>query len=245
MGTPMREQGVIFVHIPKAAGTSLKQALVEANSEGAFCFDYGRPMAKGSLRRKIDCLYHSVYGSRPLGRIIFGHFLVGKYARPGLSSFRKDPRFKYAVFLREPLQRAISHFHFWKRTLVPGHRVWETFMRENWDIERFLLGDEHRNFQSQFLWRFNLSQFDFVGLAERYEESLRMLGAAIPLLADLNARKENVNPQRSPIDGYVVAPSLAAAFKQRNNLDYVLYDQALELFAKQQARFGGEHKHQL
>lgn len=110
-------------------------------------------------------------------------------------------------------------------------------MRENWSLERFLLSKEHENFQSQFLWRFPISNFDFIRLTEHFEESIQMLGRAFPELEDLSLRSDNSNPERKMGNKYIVAPDLAEAFKQRNAEDYAIYEQALNLFEQQRQRF--------
>lgn len=227
---------LIFVHIPKAAGTSLKHALIAKGGEAAISFRNDRPMSDGPRTRQAKCLLASWCAETPCRQITFGHFLVGRFARFTPWGFEKREGLQYATFLREPLQRAISHYYFWKRTCVSGHKVWERFTAEAWSLERFLLSPEHANFQSRFLWRFPLADFDFVGLAERYEESIAMLGAMFPELVGLERRADNANPEKTVGNGYEVDPVLAMKFKERNAEDYALYALALELFAKQRQR---------
>jgi hypothetical protein len=227
---------VVMVHIPKAAGTSLKKAISEKIGADNIYFDYNRPLAKGDLHRQARCLISGITASSRSEALIFGHFLVGKYAKFNGSYFEHHKRFSYAVFLRDPLQRAMSHFFFWKRTAVNGHRIWEQFTRENWSLERFLLSKEHTNFQAKFLWRFPLSQFDFIGLTEYFDDSVKMLGCVFPVLKDLSVKAENSNPQNTVGVNYRIDSSLASEFMRRNKLDYALYDQAVEHFLAQKSR---------
>jgi hypothetical protein len=228
---------LIFVHIPKAAGTSLKNAIVEKAGASAVVFKYDKPMADGRATRRLKCLAAALRGEAPQAPITFGHFLVGKFCRPTPGGFAPRPGLRYATFLREPLQRAVSHYHFWKRTHLGGHRVWERFTRENWSLERFLLGREHQDFQSQFLWGFSLDSFDFVGIAEHYEESVALLYQVFPDLAGLAIRAENANPEKRIGGGYAVDPTLAEEFRRRNARDYVLYEEALARFEAMRQRF--------
>lgn len=224
---------IIFVHIPKAAGTSLKQAISDRVGADNIYFDYNRPLARGELQRKAHCLFSSFAAKPREEALIFGHFLAGKYASFNGRYFRRRREISYVTFLREPLQRAISHFFFWKRTAVDGHRVWERFSRENWSLERFLLSKEHTNFQAKFLWRFPLNEFDFIGLTEHFNDSVKMLGCVFPLLKDLPIKTENTNPQNTMGMHYKIDPCLASEFMRRNNLDYALYGQAVQLFLAQ------------
>jgi hypothetical protein len=228
---------IVFLHIPKAAGTAIKAAIIEKFGQDSIQFDYARPLARGRLPRNIKCIVDGFLLSPPQSSLIFGHFLVGKYADLSKGIFRKKRDFAYAVFFRDPLQRAISHYYFWKVTNVKGHAVWEKFTRENWGLERFLLSKEHDNFHSQFLWRFPISNFDFVGVTEHFDESVRMLGCAFPVLSGLSIRSDNSNPEKEIGQRYAVDPALAAEFKLRNKVDYALYEQALRIFEQQRQRF--------
>lgn len=219
-----------MLHIPKAAGTSLKKALIDKIGADNIYFDYRRPMAKGDLVRKVDCLVSSITSMPRSESLIFGHFLAGKYAQFNGLYFRKRQRTAYITFLRHPLQRALSHFFFWKRTAVTGHRIWEKFHRDNWSLEQFLLSKEHTNLQAKFLWRFPLTQFDFIGLTEHFDDSVKILGHLFPVLKDLSIETENSNPENTVGLHYTIDSDLESEFVRRNQLDYALYHQAVALF---------------
>lgn len=231
---------IVILHIPKAAGTSLKQAISERVGADNVVSDYRRPLAKVDLHRKLDCVISSFYAGPTHSAVVFGHFVVGKYARFTGLNFIKRKGLGYVIFLRDPMQRAVSHYHFWKRTYLGGHRIWDKFARENWSLEQFLLSRQHTNFQSKFIWRFPLSQFDFIGLAEHYDDSLEMLGQAFPILKDLPIKSENGNPQKTTGAEYRIDPNLASEFKRRNEIDYTLYAHALERFIEQKSRLLGD-----
>lgn len=229
-GFPTR---LIFVHIPKSAGTSLMKSIAERVGDDDMHCILDKVGAKGYLHRNLEATAHAIR-CKPFGyRVYFGHFMAIKYARCNGRGFARREGCCYATMLRDPLQRAMSHYHFWKRTDVSGHRIWERFIKENWSLERFLLSDELCNLQSRFFWGFPLRRFDMVGLAERYEESLTMLGRIFPPLSNLPSLTANVNPVR-PDDGtYNIDLRLVDAFKQRNQLDYALYSTAVTMFEQQ------------
>ena len=225
----------VFVHIPKAAGTSLKNALESRFGAEHIHYDYQRPMARPAWRRNLDCAVASCIGPRIAQPVVFGHFLAGKYARFTGRGFVPRSGSRYLVFLRDPLQRAVSHYLFWKRTHLGGHRIWERFSRENWSLERFLLGSEHADFQSQFLWRFPIEQFDFIGLAEHYSESLQLLGGLFPEFKTLEYRADNCNTAHAIASPYRVDPGTEAEFKVLNRGDYALYARAKAWFSETRA----------
>lgn len=221
---------IVFIHIPKVAGTSLKRAMEEQIGHDRLFCDYHRPMARPEWQRNARCLISSYFTRRQNKQVVFGHFLAGKYARFTGLKFKKKPGIRYAIFFRDPLQRAMSHYYFWKRTDVGGHRVWERFVREKWSLERFLLGKEHVNFQAKFIWRFPIEQFDFIGLADHYQDSLEMLGYVFPIFKGLKFMTVNANTEK-PIDSsYKIDPGLQQEFKRMNELDYSLYGRAEEIF---------------
>lgn len=228
---------IVIVHIPKTAGTSLKESIAAKFDVNEICFDYHQPLAKIPSLRKIQCLVSSVQTRRIEQHIIFGHFLAGKYADFSKLLFCKRKGWTYITFLRDPLQRAISHYHFWKRTHHVEHRIWRRFTRENWTLERFLLCREFENFQSQFLWRFPISNFDFIGIAEHFEESLQMLGYMLPEFHGLSIRADNSHPEKRTGDRYSIDASLAEEFMRHNAEDYAIYNQAMEIFEQQRHRF--------
>ena len=233
----------VIVHIPKVAGSSLKESISEKFGSDDICYDYHKPLSVTPVLRKLKCLASSYLTRQIKQKIVFGHFLVGKYANASMPVFCKRQDWAYITFLRDPLQRAISHYHFWKRTDDSQHRIWRRFMKENWSLKRFLLSKEHANFQSQFFWRFPVSNFDFIGITEHYEESIQMLGCAFPEFAGLSIRSDNSNPERMIGESYTVSPELAEAFKQRNMDDYAIYEQSLKIFEQQRKRFGHNKIH--
>lgn len=231
---PTKSEKFVIVHIPKAAGSSLKESIAEQFGAAEIYFDYHKPLSIDPALRKLQCMVMSLKTGKISQRIIFGHFLAGKYAQFSGEVFQKRQDWRYITFLRDPLQRAISHYHFWKRTDDSQHRVWRRFSKENWSLERFLLSKEHENFQSQFLWRFPITNFDFIGLTERFEESMGLLGNTFPEFAGISLHQSNLNPERQPGTQYTVAPELEKEFKRLNSKDYALYDQALLIFDRQQ-----------
>lgn len=230
-----KPEQIIFVHIPKTAGSSLKTSISQIFESHDIFFDYSKPLSKSRLLREAECIGASIFSRNP-HRVIYGHFLAGKYADLGWQ-FRRRENCTYITFLRDPLQRAVSHYHFWRRVEDSEHRVWRKMIEENWSLEEFLLSKEHQNFFSQFLWRFPISNFDFVGVAEYFDQSVEMLGHIVPKLRGLTVTASNANPGKEMNDRYRVDPELAKMFARRNAKDYSLYRSVVEKFLKQREQF--------
>ena len=173
----------VFTHIPKTAGTSLGEAIDARFGKAQVRRDNKLPLSDGYLKRNLKCIASSIAYREFPEQIVFGHFLTGKYAR--FTGYRFVPRkgHAYITFLRDPLQRAISHYHYWRRVDGQGNKAWERMNREQWTLDDFLCSRYFANLQSQFLFGFALKQFDFVGLAEQYEQSLAHHGRAISIVS--------------------------------------------------------------
>ncbi|CAK0751191.1 conserved hypothetical protein [Gammaproteobacteria bacterium] len=157
---------MISLHLPKTAGTSLRQVLDRRFGPNLLA-DYGDlPINTPRPKRELTAL---AKGAR-LGWIglpgaiqcVHGHFLPLKYLALGQPTV-------FVTWLREPVERLISHYHFWMRVQNPDglpalHR---RVIMEQWDLERFCLGPELRNLYHQFLFGFPRRRLDFVGIVER------------------------------------------------------------------------------
>lgn len=97
-----------FPRIPKCAGASIRKQLLEAGIK--LFLDHDHPphrmpfFAAGCQRRNRECElldFNAV-------DMVFGHFPARRYRRP---------RYRLVLLLREPLQRALSQYSYWKNIL--------------------------------------------------------------------------------------------------------------------------------
>ncbi len=158
--------------------------------------------------------------SIPQVRAIHGHMLPGAWR---LAALRRPVRF--ITCLRDPLQRAVSHYHYWRRDYCgddPSQPLRNRMLREGWSLERFCLGPELRNVYRQYLWGFDPNRFDFIGVTERYSEQLRWL-----LGQGLESGMEDVrlaNPERG--ERYAIDPDLERRMRAHHAVDLRLYEWA-------------------
>ena len=140
----------------------------------------------------------------------------------------------YVTFAREPLQRAISHYHYGDRVELPGHRLWRQFGKERWPLDRFLLSRQKwRMFSPSFFGEFHNPGTSTLSDSQTVTRKAYVLSAeAVPVLRDLKSRSENVNPN-SAGQMYTVDASLADAFKKLNVADYRIYEHACTSFERQ------------
>ncbi len=214
------EYVLISLHIPKTAGTSFSEFLM-AHFTDKLLMDYKHlPEHISLFRIRAVTGYHCIINAfRNYSNIkcIHGHFLAAKYL-----SVR---RAKFITWMRNPVERLASHYHYWKRTCTPEslplHR---RVVEENWSFERFCLGPEVRNLYSRFLWRFPLNRFDFIGITEHFEEDFlyftnRFFGIAPPI------PRSNINLDKKGI--YVDNPGLRSKIEAYHAQDMDLYRRAV------------------
>lgn len=164
---------LISVHLPKTAGTSFGITL-ETHFTVALLKDYADlPINTPKYERNKAALESSLHSAaRDFSEIqcIHGHFLPLKYL---LLATKRDV--KFVTWMRNPVDRAISHYNYWRNDYNPksAPSVRQKMVEEDWSLERFCLGPEIRNLYSQFLWGFPVEYFNFIGVSEFFEDDLQ------------------------------------------------------------------------
>ncbi len=157
---------LVSVHLPKTAGSSFFAELNRHFDNQVVNDVADLPLHKPAWQRRANALKHRWFAAPTVDiACIHGHFLPYKYAGAENATF--------ITWLRDPIDRLISHYYYWQQTYTPEvaplHR---RVVEENWTLDDFCLSTEMRNIYSEFLWRFPLSRFAFVGITECYEEDL-------------------------------------------------------------------------
>lgn len=210
---------LVSLHLPKTAGTSFADAL-ERRYGGALLKDYADlPMHHPRIVRELRAVASIPRRRRLLAsgevRAVHGHFLPVAYLHAAGAPTR------FVTWLRDPLQRLVSHYHFWRRDYRgedPGQSLRNRMLREDWSLERFCLGPEMRNLYRQYLWGFDPNRFDQVGLTERYEQDV---GAILGLEAAVAGKVRMANPKRG--DRYELPPALERRMRAHHAADLRLY----------------------
>lgn len=248
---PAKRPPIVFVHIPKTAGTSFSNYMLSS-------------IAPDQVSAPFHGNWSTLQIDNPDIRFFWGHF-----------AFRHaDTRFANAyfiTFIRDPIQRAISQYRSWHNpaNFMPGDGWYEnasdvvrqtlTFAQRS-TLEEFVHCNE--TFQSIILRNISNLQtmmlashvstecnetlasavyslfhrFCFFGVAERFEESLLLLREQFPELPQYNLLPDREN--RSAGEAPVIHPSVRRRLGQLNSLDSVLYDNARRVFDKRLRKAG-------
>lgn len=232
---------LIFLHIPKAAGSTLQKIL---DREYA-----GRPaftIQGDSVRESIERFRKLPADARSRLTLLKGHMHFG------LHTYLPQPS-TYATLLRDPVERVISHYfyvlrqpeHYLHRTIVTGGMSLDACLEGKISPEltngqtRLLAGmeDEHGDCTADALElaKRNLrGYFAVVGLQERFDESLLLLkkrfGWRTPYYTKKNVGNNGLRPG--------ITAETVDRIRRHNALDMALYDFAKALFDQQIQRQG-------
>jgi hypothetical protein len=222
---------ILSIHVPKAAGNSFRESLMAVFGE-RIMRDYGdwagfntpeanqrRAEREQSMRARRDELAEQ-YDA------IHGHFVADKYR--GL--FENE---QFLAFFRNPYQQAVAHYYFLQRNPQRTHPEAKIFHEAKMSLPEYLEWDAFRDHQSQFLGSLSIDDLAFVGLAERYGESLVLFRQRFGY--DLGPpRFENVNTEQDGAE-YVIDNDCRKAIEKYRAADFELYARATEAFARQSA----------
>lgn len=235
----MDYNNLIFLHIPKAAGSTLHPILERHYSKRIYR-TISLPEQLEAFKRLPELERHRI-------RLLKGHMPFGMHEYLAGHS-------RYITLLRHPAERIVSHYYYVKRT--PGHYLHHHLV-SGMGLAAFAsagLSGEMDNGQVRLLSghdqdipcgdctrdlldtaKRNIEQhFAVVGLTERFDESLALMGISLgwnwtPFYLNRNVTKNK--PVAKQID-----PLALAAIQQANPLDFELYDWATMRFQDQLAQ---------
>lgn len=224
------------LHLPKTAGTSFLSILEQQYGERLLRDYADRPLNHPGVRRWSRALGACLGNGAQVSRFaevdcIHGHFLPLKYR---LLAQRRPLRF--VAWLRDPVERLASHFHYWQRSFNPREsgQLHRRVVEERWDLERFCLSPELQNTYHRFLWGFPLRRFDFLGITEHFDSDIKTFAARYFLQnPELDTSRPvpsiNVNQQRNgpeqPQRLYVTDTAFRETVEAFHARDMALYRQ--------------------
>jgi Galactose-3-O-sulfotransferase len=236
----MDREALIFLHIPKTAGTTLNRIIEwQYNPLSIFTMDPYR------IRATVDRLRTLSEQRRRRLQVVRGHLYYGvhEFLPQGAT---------YITMLREPVARFLSSYYFiQRRPLHPMHRKVTT---ERVGVEDFIRLTPHRqNLQCSLIAgimndgtcdermvdkaKENLvKSFSVVGICERFEESLVLIAKTfnweVPFYE--NRKVSKTRPQ--------VESRAIEMIREHNRLDLELYEFGKNLFQEMVAKKEAEVK---
>jgi hypothetical protein len=199
---------IVFVHVPKCGGTSIRTILEQTVDRHCILRDYGdshlttRALQEINQRGKTNELreHFEVPGR---GILLSGHFSASKYwglFKPGC----------FVTFLRHPVDRVFSQYaHFVNR------KGWtDTF-------EAFLKRRSARNGISRMFEDVDAGRMGFIGFSEEFDPCLNALGRFLG--EKLRFQKTNVGNYAALPEGFRQIAKHRSMIEELNSADMLLY----------------------
>ncbi len=220
-----------FCHIPKTAGMTFRTII-----EDQFCCEDVCPATLNAQLAKLSPEDLQRY------RLFRGH--LGFSNLPGLL---QGKRVINITVLREPIARVISHYDYIRRMPGDPHYAAVKDMSLEEFAQRLTAGKLGKNIQTYHvaktakfsleglsseesleLARTSLDDFGFVGLVERFQDSLFLLSYIFGWKPILNTRRENASKVKKPVNE--IPESTLEVIRQNSQLDAQLYQHAQAVF---------------
>ncbi len=208
---------IVFIHVPKTAGSSFRDAAEKYFGCSSVERDYGTDDSYTT-----DIVHETVYSNRiealPTAmeqvstRMLAGHFPATKY----LQLFMEKVR--WCTFLRDPVQRVISEH----RHLVVRNNYQQS-------LEYFCNTKTECNKQTRLLQGIEEKDLYFVGVAEHFRKSI----SSFNNLAGTRFKytKKNI-ARKSLAETYDVSDRVLQMIEENNRDDLALYSKHAALFSK-------------
>ncbi len=233
---------LIFLHLPKAGGSTLQEVIVRNYACGfgfRFTGDLDQLQAFKALPAEMRAKFDLVHGHV--------HF--------GIHEWVPDPAL-YMTMLRDPVDRLVSYYYFVKAH--PEHYLYPKVFGGGMSLKEYALrracievdndqvrwlcarphravpiGKVTREMLEEAKWNL-ANSITVLGLVERFDDSLRCMGAAFGWRDLSYPERKNVTPDRPPLTE--VPQDAIDAIREVNRFDVELYELATALFEEQMLR---------
>ncbi len=207
---------LIYIHIPKTAGTSFRVSAEKYFGETNVLRDYGADSASTSADI-IDSFYDTEDLSALRERGLSKKFLCGHFSLPRYREVFPDS--PVMTFFRNPIKRVVSEFvHF------TNHHDYTGTLEDFYNNPRF------QNRQHHSLGGAMPTELDFYGLTEQFDKSLQMFNKRYgTTLHATNLNKGSYGPSS------IVKPTARQIqeIAHLNQADMAVYAQAEKMFEQQ------------
>ena len=208
---------LFFIHISKTAGSSFRVAAERYFGKEHVFYDYG-PKAN-ETNPDIKTLDYEKRDRYAAGMKIVekAKFLTGHISHPKYAPF--IPAKNAITFVRDPIQQVRSHYEHFTR----HHRYKRSFTE-------FVNEPRFKNVQYKAFQGTWPDAIGFIGLTERYNESLALINKMYSI--DIQGLDINKNTEKKS-SSYELSDEEVALIKKHNKEDFKLYEYALTRFERQ------------
>ncbi len=201
---------IVSVHVPKCAGTSFKRVLNDVCGARIWC-NYGTIFSREQARPDLV---------PPGTNFIHGHFLADSF-----DDLFPDRRL--VTWVRHPVERLVSNYHHFLRSPDMRDDCCRALYERKLSLRQFADLDWMRNETGRYLANKPVKDFEFVGVTERFDESVRHFCRIFGFRNAPRIPRENLNPDRLT-ERYDISPEDFAYILERNSADLAWYARASE-----------------
>jgi len=210
-------KSILFIHIPKTAGSSFRKAAEAYFAPQKTYFDYGEKSPE-THPKILEFDYQKqdrfTAGSHieTHAQFVSGHINYHKYAPFFMAK-------NIITFLRDPAQQIRSHFEHYVR----HHNYKNTF-------EIFIQEKRFCNLQSRMLKGLPIAAYGFIGITEEYNTSIELINTYYKI--NIHPLSLNKNESKKE-EKYQFTDTELILIEQHNKDDIQLYSEAYKRFLKQ------------
>ncbi|QHT70199.1 sulfotransferase family protein [Rhodocytophaga rosea] len=235
---------IIFLHIPKTAGTTFKQIIQRNYARNVrFGLDGEEKYMTGQKFRNLS------YEERNNIKLLGGHINFGMH-----NSFNDKNNVKYITFLRDPIQREISYYNYVLR--IKQHVHHREVIEKKMTLEDYITSDMHKmllnsqtkqivgmqgGLQSESvifsgnileLAKNNINEhFIFSGITEQFDKGIILLYKILNWKFPLYYRSLNIAPNNLKYSK--ISDKTMQLIADQNQLDIQLYEYVKNAFIKE------------
>lgn len=207
----------IFIHIPKTAGTSVKEVFHKWYAN-RICFHYYDSTNNRMPRKRKLSLFF-----KPC-ECIYGHFNSARGF--GVADYYPEVT-QFITFLRDPFDQAVSLYNFSKRADISFH--------DKYEISRLTIEEYLNLYPNNTLSHFprDVSKRNYkdiieecfieVGLVEHFDESMVRIAKKINKKYDKSTDCRFLNAARAKVDIDYIG-EMRGMYRERFPLEYEIYD---------------------
>lgn len=208
---------IVSIHIPKTAGTSFFQVLQQQYGEEA-SLQWKRKdiqeirnkniLAKNAVNENIKALH--------------GHFTVSE-----IKGIAEEYQPKIIVWLRDPVERVLSNYYFFQQRIRSGLTKPNKSHRSDEPVLEYCRHPKTRNRMNYFLEGIDLNDLFFIGIYERFDEDLAILGQKLGwgYIDKIEQNRLAIDKGSLPL----ITESDRDIIRSLNQQDVEIYEAALQL----------------